>query len=302
VRFAAGGAAVVLIAVVLAACGGSSHDTARRQLAGYLTAVDGIERQLTSPLSTVDSVDRQLTASSAHRRAGTATTGQATVPASSPAVRTPAQQEQALARAHAQIAAVTARLRALPAPRPARHLKALIVALAARQAALSVQTERLIAFGPGFTSSLRPLGPAVSKLESVLSVNRAYGAAAVQEVYAQKAAALRRFAATLTTVLASLGRLRPPSSSQPTEAAERRSLTRMRASALTVASDLSAGRTTGISGVLKQFDRAAELPASRSAQQSERAAVRAYDRQVGELNSLVADANRERVRLAARER
>ena len=73
----------------------------------------------------------------------------------------------------------------------------------------------------------------MSKLERVLSVNQAYGAAAVQEVYAQKAAALRRFAATLSAVLASLGRLRPPSSSQPTYAAEQRSLTRMRASAIT---------------------------------------------------------------------
>ena len=224
------------------------------------------------------------------------------MPTSSSAARTPAQQQQALARAHAQIAAVTARLRSLPAPGPARHLKALIVTLAARQAALAVQTERLIAFGPGFTSSLRPLGPAVSKLERVLSVNQAYGAAAVQEVYAQKAAALRRFAATLSAVLASLGRLRPPSSSQPTYAAEQRSLTRMRASALTIAGDLSARRTTGISGALKQFDRAANLPASRSAQQAERAAIRAYDRQVGELSSLVADADRERVRLAAQER
>ena len=300
-RFAAGGAAVVLIGVALSACGGSSQDTARHQLAAYLTSVDRIERQLTSPLSTVDSVDRQLTASSAHRRTGPASTGQATVPASASAGRTPAQQ-QALARAHAQIAAVTARLRSLPAPGPARHLKSLVVTLAARQAALAVQTERLIAFGPGFTSSLRPLGPAMSKLERVLSVNQANGAAAVQEVYAQKAAALHRFAATLSAVLASLGRLRPPSSSQPTYAAEQRSLTRMRASALTIAGDLSARRTTGISGALKQFDRAANLPASRSAQQAERAAIRAYDRQVGELSSLVAEADRERLRLAAQER
>lgn len=300
-RFA-GGAVAVLIAVALAACGGSSQDTGRRQLAGYLSAVDRIERQLNSPVSTVDSVDRQLTALSRHRRAGQPTTGAGTVPSSSPAVRTPAQQQQALARAHAQIAAITARLRALPAPRPARHLKTLIVALAARQAALTVQTERLIAFGPGFTSSLRPLAPAVSKLERVLSVNRAYGTAAVQAVYAQKATALRHFAATLSTVLASLARLRPPSSSQPTDDTERRSLTRMRAAALTVAGDLSAGRTTGISGALKQFDRAANLPASRSAQRAERAAIRAYDRQVGELSSLLADANRERVRLAAQER
>jgi len=298
VRFAAGGAAAVLIALVLAACGGSSKDTGRRQLAAYLTAVDRIERQLTTPLSTVDSVDSRLAATSTHGHAGTATTGQTTPTASSVPVRTPAQQQRALAQAHAQIAVVTSRLKALPAPAPAGHLKSLIVALAARQEALAVQTERLIAFGPAFTASLRPLGAAVSKLERVLSVNRAYGPAAVQQVYADKAAALRGFAATLSTVLASLGRLRPPSSSQPTDTAEQRSLTRMRAAALTVAADLSAGRATGITAALRQFDRAANLPASRSAQEAERAAIRAYDRQVGELNSLVAQANRERARLA----
>src|ERR1700761_7540107 len=279
-RNVAGAGVAVLTAVVLAACGGSSQSTGRRQLSAYLTAVNRIERQLTTPLNTVDSVDRQLPATKGRRT-----------------TQTPAAQQQALAGAHTRIAAVTDRLKALPAPAAAQHLKTLIVTLAERQADLAVQTERLIAFGPAFTASLRPLGGAVSRLERVLSVNHAYGAAAVQAVYAEKAAALRRFAGTLSSVLTSLQRLQPPSSSVPIASAERRSLTRMRGSALTLATDLSTGHSAGISAVLKQFDRAAKLPASRSAQQAERTAIRAYNRQVGQLNALVADANRERLRL-----
>jgi hypothetical protein len=296
VRLAAGGIAVVVIAVALTACGGS-QDKTRRQIATYLTAADRIERQLATPLDTVDTVDRQLTAGSGQGRAGTATT---TTTSSAPL--TAAAQERRLRQAAGQIGAVTARLHALAAPVPAAHLKSLLVALAGRQAALAVQTERLIAFIPGFSRSLRPLGPAVSALERVLSISQASSAAGVQRVYGEKAAALRSFARRLDGILASLRSLQAPQSSQPTYAAERRSLNRMKAAATTLAGDLAGGHTAGIAAVLRSFDRAAALPASRPTQEAERAAVRAYDRQVGELSTLVADANRERLRLAQRYR
>lgn len=293
-RLAAGAIAVVVIAVAVTACGGS-QDKTRRQISAYLAAADRIERQLATPLGTVDTVDRQLTAGSGQGRAGTATT---TTTSSAPL--TVAAQERRMRQAAGQIGAVTARLHALAAPVPAAHLKSLLVALAGRQADLAVQTERLIAFIPGFSHSLRPLGAAVSALERVLSINQASSAAGVQRVYGQKAAALRGFARTLDGILASLRSLHPPTSSQPTYAAERRSLNRMKAAAAALAGDLAGGHTAGIAGVLRAFDRAAALPASRSTQEAERAAVRAYDRQVGELSTLVAQANRERLRLAQR--
>jgi hypothetical protein len=120
----------------------------------------------------------------------------------------------------------------------------------------------------------------------------------VQLVYSRKAGALRTFAQTLDGILASLARLRPPASSQPTYTAQLQSLGRMRASALTLASDLATGHTTGLAAVLRSFDRAAALPGSRSAQSAEVAAIRAYDRQVGQLNTLVVAADRERLRLS----
>jgi hypothetical protein len=293
VRLAAGGIAVVVIAVALSACGGS-QDKTRRQLATYLAAADQIERSLATPLQTVDTVDRQLTAGAGGGR------GAATTTTTSAAPLTAAAQERRLRQAAGQIGVVTARLHALAAPVPAAHLKSLLVELAARQADLAVQTERLIAFIPGFSASLRPLGPAVSALERVLSVNQASGAAGVQRVYRQKAAALRGFARTLDGILASLRSLRPPTSSLPTYSAERRSLSRMKASATTLAGDLAGAHTAGLAAVLRSFDRAAALPGARSTQEAEQAAVRAYDRQVGELSTLVSDANRERLRLAQR--
>ena len=285
-RIAAGALAVVL-AAVLAGCGASAQDPIRRNIATYLTSVDRIERQLAGPLTTINTVDKQLTAGAGRRAAAVAAAGAAS-------------QERRLAAAAVQIRAVAARLRALPVPAPAAHLSALVVSLADRQANLAVQTHRLIAFIPGFSRGLQPLGPAVVALERVLAVNQASGAAAVQAVYGRKAAALRTFAATLHGILASLARLAPPDSSRPTYTAEQRSLRQMSAAATHLAGDLASGRTTGVAAVLQEFDRAAAIPGSKLAQTAELAAVRAYDRQVNELGALVGAADRERIRLARR--
>jgi hypothetical protein len=294
VRCAAAAAVALIMAAAVAGCG-SHQDTVRRQLAGYLTQVDRTERQLATPLSTVDAVNRQLAAASGDRRR----TGASQI-STPPATAT--QQERRLAEAAAEIKQVAVGLRAQTAPAPAAHLKGLLVDLADRQAALALQTERLVAFIPGLTHSLRPLGPAVVSLERVLSVNQAVGAAAVGQVYAAKSAALRTFARRLASILVALGRVSPPSSSEPTYANERRSLQRMRAASLTLAADLAGGRSTGVQAALRSFDRAAALPGSRAAQEAERAAVRAYDRQVADLQTLVSDADRERLRLAQRYR
>lgn len=293
-RPAAVAAAAVIVAAVLAGCG-AQQDTVRHQLAGYLTQVNRIERQLGTPLATVDTVDRQLAAASSAGKKDSAS--QTSAPRA-----TPAQQERRLAQASTQIKQVSARLSAQAAPGPAAHLKALLVELANRQAALAVQTERLVAFIPGLTHSLRPLGPAVVSLERVLSVNQAVGSAAVAQVYAAKAAALRTFARRLSGILVALGRVTPPSSSEPTYANERRSLRRMRAASLTLAGDLAGGRSAGVQTALRSFDRAAALPGSRPAQVAERGAIRAYDRQVAALQTLVSDADRGRLQLAEKYR
>ena len=84
----------------------------------------------------------------------------------------------------------------------------------------------------------------------------------MQQVYARKVTALRSFAGTLNSILAALGRLHPPASSQPTYDGERRSLDRMKAAATTLAGDLAGTHTSAIAGVLRSFDQAAALPGS----------------------------------------
>ena len=56
---------------------------------------------------------------------------------------------------------------------------------------------------------------AVSMYERVLAVGQAYGAAAVQAVYTQKATALERFRGVATRVLRSLHALPVPRVSRP---------------------------------------------------------------------------------------
>lgn len=278
-------AVAVLIVTVLSGCG-TTQDPTRHQIAAYLTAVDKLERQLATPLTTIDTVDKQLTAGGRGSRAG-ASKGP-----------TAAAQERRLGAAAVQIRAVEAKLRALAAPAAAAHLRALVLQLAAQQAHLTDETRRLITFIPGFSRALRPLGPAVVRLERILSVNQAAGASAVQAVYARKAAALRTFAGALAHMNATLGRLTPPQSSRPTYASERRSLRQMQAAATSLASDLQSGHTSSVQAVLHRFDVAAAIPGSRKAQVAERDAVRAYDREVTRLDALVGAADQERLRLA----
>lgn len=283
----AAGAVAALVTLALAGCG-SAHDPTRHQIAAYLSAVDKLERELGTPLTTVDTVDKQLTARSPGRK----TTGTPTL--------TVAQEQARLRTAEGQINAVSVKLHALAAPAPAAHLKSLVVRLADQQGALTMQTRRLITFIPGFSKALRPLGPAVSRLEHVLSVSQAAGTTAVQAVYARKAAALRTFAGALGQMIATLERLTPPDSSRPTYLGERHSLQRMRAAASTLAGDLAGGHTGGVTAVLRQFDAAAAIPGSRHVQVAELAAVKAYDRRVSELDVLVGQANTERLQLAKR--
>lgn len=280
----AGLAGLAVAAGLLSGCGGQGHSPSV-QVAAYLRQVNGIERRLQAPL-------RVVTATSARVGARGSRTGPA-------AVRIARRQAAALTRGERQIRALEAQLAALPAPPVARHLRGLLVALVARQAHLTDQTARLVAFLPGYVNALRPLAPATLRLEGVLAVNQAYGASAVQAVYARKAAALRAFAAVVNGILGQLRRLRPPGVSLPGYRTQVGALTGMRAAAGQLADSLAAGRTAGLSTLLRRFDRAAAANGDTSVRRAQLAAVRGYDRQVNAIGALTAQAERERLRLAA---
>jgi hypothetical protein len=145
---------------------------------------------------------------------------------------------------------------------------------------------------------MAPFGPALARLERVLSVVQAQGSAAVAAVYAEKSAALRSFRAVALVLLRNLRGLDPPGVSLPAYRAQVRALQGMASAAEGLAGALGSGDTTAAQPLLNQFRRAAATPASLTAQKAQIAAIRAYDAQIASLNRLAAAANRERLRLS----
>jgi hypothetical protein len=272
---------LLALVALLAGCGSQSQ-TPSGHVAAYLRQVNRIEGQLKQPLAIV-------TAASA-RVAATAGAG---------SVRAGRRQAAVLMAAERRIATLNTRVAALPAPAPAAHLRTLLVSLGSREAQLTVQTARLESFLPAYGRDLRPLAPATLQLERALAVNQAFGAAAVQEVYGRKAAALRAFGAVVEAVLGRLHRLRPPIVSLSGYRAQVRSLVGMHDASGALATALGAGRTTGLSTLLARFDRAAAATGTQAAHQAQVAAVRRYDSQVNDVSVLTAQAEQERLRLSS---
>jgi hypothetical protein len=287
---------LVLLALWLGGCGGTQN-TPRSAVAGYLTKVNAVEKRLAAPLVTVTQTIVQFAhqsqgkgASHLKGRAGAGALGQFRV--------VPAGQADALLRADVQINGLRGRLAALSAPAPAQRLRTLLLELVDRQARLTHQMAKLVVFLPGFTQAMAPLGPALVRLERVLSVVQAQGSAAVAAVYAEKSAALRSFRAVALVILRGLRRLEPPGVSLPAYRAQVRALQGMASSAEGLAGALGSGNTTAAQPLLIQFRRAAAGPTSLTAQKAQIGAIRAYDAQITSLNRLGADANRERLRLS----
>jgi hypothetical protein len=286
----------VLLTLMLGGCG-NTHNTPRAAVAAYLTEVNAVEKQLAPPLvsvtRTIVDFARQSRASGAphvKHGAGAGALGQFRV--------VPAGQSDALLSADAQIKGLRGRLAALPAPGPARRLRTLLLELVDRQATLTHQMAKLVVFLPGFSQAMAPLGPALVRLERVLSVAQAQGPAAVAAVYAEKSVALRGFRAVALAILRNLRGLDPPVVSLPSYHAQVRAIQGMARSAEGLAGALGTGSTAAARPLLVQFSRAATGPASLTAQKAQIAAIHAYDAQIASLNRLAEAASRERLRLS----
>ena len=279
------GSALVLsfvLALGLPACGKKSS-TPRAQVAQYVSQVNHMVTALTPPLTTVTRISAQVSA-----KRGESLLGQ------TPLVSDESQLNAALN----QIDLQERRLRALPAPAQAAHLRSLVLRLTSDQSALTHQLSLLVAFLPRFNSVVAPLQPALLRLEKVLSERQANGAAAVSALYAAKAVALRRFQATTTKIMGRLRPLVPPAVSKPAFEAQLGSLRGMGASAGKLAGALAGGSPGNVRPLLIDFDRAALATHSKAVQKRQIAAIRAYDAQSRELTTLSEAIARERLRLS----
>jgi hypothetical protein len=278
-------AAALALALLLGGCGSGSQNTSRAGVARYVAAVNATERQLSAPLA---DVTRTIVAYSQAARSKRG------VAAAAP----PAAEAQSLLRDGAQIDNLRGRLAALPAPAPARQLRAQLVELVDRQATLTRQMAKLVRFLPGFSLAMAPLGPALLRLERVLSISQAQGSAAVAQVYAEKAAALLDFRGVAVGILQALRSLDPPTVSVPPYRAQVRAVGTMVSTAGALARALSAGSAAQARPLLIAFSQAAAGPSSVAAQRARIAAIRAYDARLRSLNRLAEQASRERLRLS----
>jgi hypothetical protein len=275
------GCLALVVAVLAAGCGTQSHSQ-RPAVAKYVTQVNQIESALTNPLS---QVTRSGAAFASQLKSGPVTEG--------PLVNSTAHD---LTHALAKIRAAQVRLALVPAPVPARHLRSLLLALTAGEAAMTAELTRLVVYLPRFDAALAGLGPAAISLERVLA-QTATGQSAVSALYASKAAALRRFQLAVGLVLARLRKLQPPAVSKPGYTAELASLRGMASSAGGLASALTSGSLSKINPLLLSFDRAATQSHSRAVQRAQIAAVRAYDGKSTKLTKLQSQIAEERLRL-----
>lgn len=282
------GVIVIALAALAAGCGGQGQTPAHAEIA-YINRVNAIEKQLAPPLL---AVSRAAAGFAAHSSPSTAA-------ARARARASTRRDAAALAGGLARIQALRGTLAALDAPPAASRLRALILRLVDQQAYLTGQTEKLVTFLPGFTADLRPLPAATVRLERVLSISQAYGAAAVQRVYAEKAAALRQFATSVQAIIHRLRRLAVPQVSQPGYRAQIGSLRGMSVSAGKLAGAIGAGPAPAVSKLLVAFDRAAASNQTGAVRRAQIAAIKAYDAQTTRLNTLAAQAQTERARLAA---
>jgi hypothetical protein len=280
-RSSVAGLAVI---VLLGGCG-QAQTTQRTQVAAYLKQVNALETQLNGPLGDVTRVAARF----ASQRLGGAR---------SPAGGVAPVNVAPLRADLTHIRALAARLAGIRTPAAATHLRRLLLAVADRQASLTRQTAELDAYLPAYDRALGPIVPATRQLERVLAIKQAYGAAAVQAVYAQKAAALRAFKARLDGVLRRLRRLRPPPVSDPSYRAQVTALSGMSTNAGKLAVALQSGNSAQIAPLLAAFDQAAVAPKAIGAQRAQIAAAKAYDRQTAALRQLAAQAESERLRLA----
>jgi hypothetical protein len=192
------------------------------------------------------------------------------------------------ARADRTLGTFAARLAALDPPPEAKPVAATLAKLVAVERDLVAELHRFAVFLPAFRRALAPYGRAVAAFRNAASsVKTAKAEASVVDVYAN----------ALSKPLAALARLSPPAVLAPTYTTEVRLLRRSRATALSLAAALRAGRAAQAHTLLVQLSQIAVSGGSLAAQRAQIKAVRAYDAEVARATALENRAQLELVHL-----
>jgi hypothetical protein len=196
-----------------------------------------------------------------------------------------------LDRSKRTILTLQSRLRNIMAPPEARPLRRRLLRLVAAEAALAREVVQFVLFVPHLETTLRPLGPATTRLRGILRRSGAIDA---------QAAALTAYSGSVATMVRRLRRLDPPPVLRPSYTTDIAALTRVSTVARRLSNALTDRRKQDLARMVAEFNRAARSGGTVSAQRAERRAIVAYNRRVARIDTLAAAAERERLRLEHR--
>ena len=286
-------AVAVGAALIVTLAGRSPASPKHKAVAAYIKAVDQIQQQMQAQLTKTVKAYRE------YAKGGT--------PAKT---LTPQllQAEQTLRRLQRRIVA-------LPAPAPAKHLRALLIQLTGTEVSSAHEIGRLSAFAPKYSAVLKQAktaGAALSRglaavkpptahkirgtKQQVQKAQAAFAAAAAAAA-AQQADAVDAYVAKIAAVEARLRKLRPPPVMGPSYRTQLRTLDASRRSGLVLALGLRKQNRTQVGVLGRKFTLAARLAGTVSAQKAEIAAIKAYNSRVRAVGTLQGKIQRELARL-----
>jgi hypothetical protein len=258
--------AAIVVALLVSACGGG-HGKRRDAVSTYYKQVDAVQIALRNPLLAVEKAYRDF-----GRKKGPTLT----------------QIEPRLVRAEATMRKVGKRLEALHPPPDAQKLHAMIVRLVNDESEIAHEVVLLAQFSPRFSAALGPLRPASVKLRAAFKNAKKATA---------QAAALDEYSVTIAGVLDKLRVLRSPPAFAPTLESQRRTLARVRTTAIQLADGLRSHRRAVLPTLIQRFTNAGLSSQGLAAQKARIAAIKAYNTRVSDLSVLGHQIDLERVRL-----
>jgi hypothetical protein len=289
-------ATAVAVAVVLGATRLFGHETSSRaEVARYITSVDDAQRLMRPELTELLYAYQTFGAKRATRA------GRARLSAAEGTLRT-----------------LAARIRALPAPPEAKKLRLLLLDLVRSEVGVAHELNRLASFVPAFkalvavatatntslgrelaASSLPKPDPVRGTADQIATARAAYAAQVARAAQAQ-ADAVARYVRALESVRRRLAALHPPALMAPVHRAEVRTLAATGAAGDALAAELRKDDRSRVPQLSRALAEAARISSRVGPQESEIAAIKAYNERVREIGKVESRVQVELARLERR--
>jgi hypothetical protein len=286
-------AVAVGAALVVTLAGRSPASPKHKAVAAYIKAVDQIQQQMQAQLTKTSKAYRAFSNG-----------------------RAPSQTlTPQLLRAEQTLQRLRRRIVALPAPAPAKHLRALLIQLTDSEVSSAHEIGQLSAYAPLYSAVLKQAKTAGAELSRELAavtpptahkirgtkqqVQKAQAAfaAAAAAAAAHQADAIDAYVAKITALASGLGKLRPPPVMSPSYRTELQTLAASRRSGLALALELRKAKRSQVALLGRKFTLAARMAGSVSAQKAQIVAIKAYNVRVRAVGTLQGKIQQELARL-----